>query len=163
MQPLLRKLQTTTFFYSFFYCFSPTLYRIFGILQLLILQILFERNTNKKAGLQSCCSAIWGSGIAFHSKQQHWSPRRMHKCAQFARTLFTYQWASCAAMFWNDEFTRFQIAKTKRLRRLLYVRIYPPASRSATRSQQMPPNGIKATRAFALPTANNQLFTSGSP
>ena len=50
----------------------------------------------------------------------------MHKCAQYARTLITYQWASCAAMFWNDEFTRFQIAKTKRLRRLLYVRIYPP-------------------------------------
>ena len=55
---------------------------------------------NKKAGLQSCWSVSWGSGIAFLPKQQHRSPRRMHKCAQYAPTLITYLWASCAAMFW---------------------------------------------------------------
>ena len=44
----------------------------------------------------------------------------MHKCAHNARTLFTYQWASCAAMFWIIfEFARFRLAKTKRVRRLL--------------------------------------------
>ena len=74
----------------------------------------------QKAGLQSCCSASRGSGIAFSPKQQHWSPRRMYKCAHYARTLITYQWASCAAMFWIIcEFTRFLLAKTKRVRRLL--------------------------------------------
>ena len=44
----------------------------------------------------------------------------MHKCAHCARTLITYQWASRAAMFWIIcEFTRFLLAKTKRVRRLL--------------------------------------------
>ena len=44
----------------------------------------------------------------------------MYKCAQYARTLITYQWASRAAMFWIIcEFTRFLLAKTKRVRRLL--------------------------------------------
>ena len=33
---------------------------------------------NKKAGLQSCCSANRGSGIAFRYKQQHRSPRRIY-------------------------------------------------------------------------------------
>jgi len=33
---------------------------------------------HKKAGLQSCCSANRGSGIAFLSKQQHRSPRRTY-------------------------------------------------------------------------------------
>ena len=84
----------------------------------------------QKAGLQSCCSANRGSGIAFRSKQQHRSPRRMYQCAHYARTLITYQWASCAAMFWNDEFTRFRLAKTKRVRRLFqYVLYLPPPER----------------------------------
>ena len=44
----------------------------------------------------------------------------MYKCAHYARTLITYQWASRAAMFWIIcEFTRFLLAKTKRVRRLL--------------------------------------------
>jgi len=32
----------------------------------------------QKAGLHYCCSAIRGSSIAFSSKQQHCSPRRMY-------------------------------------------------------------------------------------
>ena len=44
----------------------------------------------------------------------------MYKCAHCSRTFFTYQWASRAAMFWIIcEFTRFLLAKTKRVRRLL--------------------------------------------
>ena len=38
---------------------------------------LFD-TTYKKAGLQSCCSAFRGSGIAFRKKQQHRSPRRTY-------------------------------------------------------------------------------------
>jgi len=38
----------------------------------------FKRTYNKKAGLQSCCSANRGSGIAFRYKQQHRSPRRIY-------------------------------------------------------------------------------------
>ena len=32
--------------------------------------------------------------------------------------------APCAAMFWNSEFTRFRIAKTKRVRRLFQYVLY---------------------------------------
>ena len=80
-------------------------------------------NNTKKAGLHYCCSAIRGSGIAFCSKQQHCSPRCMHIYARICVPYYTYHRAPCAALFWNSEFTRFRIAKTKRVRRLFqYVR-----------------------------------------
>ena len=42
----------------------------------------------------------------------------------YAYLNYTYHRAPCAALFWNSEFTRFRIAKTKRVRRLFqYVRI----------------------------------------
>ena len=55
----------------------------------------------------------------------------MYKFAQYARTLITYQWASRAAMFWIIcEFTRFLLAKTKRVRRLFNMSCISPARKT---------------------------------
>ena len=50
----------------------------------------------------------------------------MHKCAHYARTLFTYQWASCVAMFWMFVNLPDSMCQNKALKTPLYVRIDPP-------------------------------------
>jgi len=83
----------------------------------------------KKAGLHYCCSAHWGSGIAFRYKQQHRSPRRMYsdKHARSAcKTLHTMS-ILVSRCFVTTKFTRFQWAKTLRYKdaKSNYVRTPP--------------------------------------
>ena len=60
-----------------------------------------SRTYTKKAGPQYCCSACWGSGVAFLPKQQHWAHAI---CIWYthngARIQLYTTWASCVAMFW---------------------------------------------------------------
>jgi hypothetical protein len=58
---------------------------------------------NKKAELQSCCSATQGSGIALNSEQTTLSPRRyIHAYTRMARISIIYTNEHlCAAMLWN--------------------------------------------------------------
>ena len=48
----------------------------------------------------------------------------MHIYVRICVPYYTYHRAPCAALFWNSEFTRFRIAKTKRLRRLFQYVLY---------------------------------------
>ena len=81
---------------------------------------MFRIYSKIKAGLQSCCSASLGSGIALSSKQQHRSPRRYaraytNKCKVYDRIhIHGHLMLLC---FGTCEFTRFRLAKTKRLKR----------------------------------------------
>ena len=68
-----------------------------------------------------CCSAIRGSGIAQLVKQQHCSPRRMYDVRAMRVRKYTMSISVSQCFDKLLKFTRFRIAKTKRVRRFLYV------------------------------------------
>ena len=71
----------------------------------------------QKAGLHYCCSAIRGSSIAFSSKQQHCSPRRMYRVRAIRVHEYTLTGILVSQCSGTYEFARFRIAKTQRIRR----------------------------------------------
>ena len=94
--------------------------------------------THKKAGLQSCCSANSGSGIASIPNKQHRSPRRMYIIYKVrdmrTRCIYTPEDILVSQCFGIYEFTRFELAKTKRLRRLLNMSCTPSHAKEHTPS-----------------------------
>ena len=84
-----------------------------------------------KSGTAMCCSAIRGSGIAQLVKQQHCSPRRMYICTH-KRVYMTIHTMSISVSQCFDKllkFTRFRIAKTKRVRRFICY-VFPDIKQS---------------------------------